>query len=123
MRDRLTLAGMAFRGRHGVLEHERTDPQPFVVDVEMSIDAAAAASRDDLADTVDYAAVFDCVRRVVEDESHRLIETLAETIARELLVRFPLGEIEVRVRKPDATLPGPFDYVEVAVRRSGPAQR
>ncbi len=121
-RDRLTLSGMVFHGRHGILEHERTDAQRFVVDVEMSVDAAAAASRDELAETVDYAVVFASVQRVVEEESHRLIETLAETIARELLVRFALREVEVRVRKPDAPLPGPFDYVEIAVRRSAPPQ-
>ena len=120
--DRLTLAGMVFEGRHGVLEQERTDAQRFVVDVEMSVDAAAAASHDDVSETVDYAAVFEAVRRVVEEESHRLIETLAEAIARDLLVSFPLGEVEVRVRKPDAPLPGPLDHVEVAIRRSAPAQ-
>ena len=120
--DRLTLAGMVFQGRHGVLEHERAEAQRFVVDVEMSVDAAAAASDDDITRTVDYAAVFEAVRRVVEEESHRLIETLAEAIARALLVGFPLGEVEVRVRKPDAPLPGTFDYVEVAIRRSAPAQ-
>ena len=120
--DRLTLAGMVFHGRHGVLDEERREPQRFVVDVEMVVDAAAAAANDDLTATVDYAGVFECAREVVETESHRLIETLAERIATEVLSRLALEEVTVRVRKPDAPLPGPFDHVEIAIRRRRSAQ-
>ncbi|MFN2484132.1 MAG: dihydroneopterin aldolase [Candidatus Limnocylindria bacterium] len=115
--DRLTLTGMVFRARHGVLPEEHVEPQRFVVDVELSVDAAAVAARDEVSAAVDYREVFEAVRGLVEDASHRLIETLAESIAGELLRRFPVEEVEVRVRKPDAPLPGPFDHVEIAIRR------
>lgn len=115
--DRLTLAGMAFVGRHGVPDDERGAPQRFEVDLAMVVDAAAAASSDELSATVDYAAVFERVRSVVEERSYRLIETLAEAVAREVLEGFALSEVEVRLRKPDAPLPGTFDHVEIAIRR------
>ena len=108
---------MSFQGRHGVLPDEQRDPQPFVVDVDLWLPLGDAAAADDLSRSVDYAAVFDRIREVVESRSYRLVETLAEAITRELLDRFPIDELEVRVRKPRAPLPGTFDYVEVAIRR------
>ena len=108
---------MSFQGRHGVLPEEQREPQPFVVDIDLWLALDEAAAADDLSRSVDYAAVFDRVREIVESRSYRLIETLAETVAGELLDRFAVEELEVRVRKPRAPLAGSFDYVEVAVRR------
>ena len=116
-RDRITLAGMSFTGRHGVLEHEQAGLQPFVVSVEFPVDAAATARTDDIGTTVDYSAVFESVREVVEERSYRLIETLAEAIAAELLGRFPIATVAVRLRKPNAPLPGAFEHVEIAIQR------
>lgn len=117
--DRISLRGMRFLGRHGVSLAERMEPQPFELDVTLRLDLAAAAASDDLADTVDYAAVFDAVRGVVEGSSFRLIEALAGRIADELLAAHPrLRAVEVVVRKPRAPLPGPFETVEAQVTRS-----
>lgn len=115
--DRITIEGMTFIGRHGVLEGEQAEGQPFVVSVDYPVDAAAAARSDELGSTVDYAAVFDCVREIVEERSYRLIERLAEAIAGELLARFPVADVRVRVRKPEAPLPGDFEHVEISIRR------
>jgi dihydroneopterin aldolase len=117
MSDRITLAGMRFMGRHGVQLEERMEPQPFEVDVILRRDLSAAAASDDLADTVDYSAVFGSVQAVVEGGSFRLIEALAGAIAQALLDAYPLEDVEVRVRKPKAPLPGAFDTVEASLRR------
>lgn len=118
MTDRIELRGMRFMGRHGVHLDERMEPQPFEVDVILEADLAAAAS-DDLADTIDYAAVFDEVRSRVESGSYRLIEALAGAIAGDVLAAHPrVAAVEVRVRKPNAPLPGAFDTIEATLRRS-----
>ncbi|HLE59431.1 MAG TPA: dihydroneopterin aldolase [Candidatus Limnocylindria bacterium] len=117
--DQINLRGMRFLGRHGVSLAERMEPQPFEVDVALGLDTAAAGASDDLADTVDYAAVFDQVRAAVEGSSFRLIEALAGRIAADLLAAHPRVEsVEVAVRKPRAPLPGQFESVEVRIRRS-----
>jgi dihydroneopterin aldolase len=115
--DRITLRGLRFLGRHGVELEERLEPQPFEVDVILRGDLSAAAASDDLADTVDYAAVFTLVGEVVEGRSYRLLEALAGAIADALLAAHPIEDVEVRVRKPKAPLPGAFDAVEVRLRR------
>lgn len=115
--DRISLRGMLFLARHGVTLEERIEPQPFEVDVELWADLDRASASDELADTIDYSAVFSLVARIVEGESFRLIETLAGTIADAVLESTGVRTVEVRVRKPRAPLPGPFDSVEVTVRR------
>jgi 7,8-dihydroneopterin aldolase/epimerase/oxygenase len=115
--DRITLRGMRFLGRHGVELEERMEPQPFDVDVVLRGDLSAAVASDDLADTVDYSAVFTLVGEVVEGRSYRLIEALAGAIADAVLAAQPIDDVEVRVRKPKAPLPGAFEMVEVRLRR------
>jgi dihydroneopterin aldolase len=50
MTDRIVIHDMRFR-RHGVLERERTEDQPFAVDVELGLDLRPAGVSDDLAKT------------------------------------------------------------------------
>jgi dihydroneopterin aldolase len=118
--DRLSLLGMRFEGRHGVLPEEQVTAQPFEVDVVLHADLADAAERDDLNATADYAALFELVRAIVEGTSRQLIEALAGSIARAVLAATPpavVGAVEVRVRKPDAPIDGTFDTVEAAIVR------
>ena len=117
MSDRITLRGMRFMGRHGVSAEERSEPQPFEVDLVLRLDLSRAAASDELADTVDYAAAFVVARRIVEGRSFHLLEALAGAIADAVLATFAVDQAEVRVRKPKAPLPGAFETVEVRVRR------
>jgi dihydroneopterin aldolase len=125
MSDRIILSTMVFQGRHGVLEVERRDAQPFEVDLELALDLRPAGLADDLELTVDYAAAFEMVRHVVESTSYRLIEALAEAIAHEVLARFPAArEVTVRVRKPRAPIDGVLAWAGVEiVRRAAPRRR
>ena len=118
MSDRIILANMVFAGRHGVLANERSEAQPFEVDVELLTDLRHAALADDLALSVDYRDVFEVCGRIVEGPSYLLLEALAEAIASELLARFAAPEVVVRVRKPHVALPGKLAYSGVEIRRS-----
>ena len=116
--DWITLRGMRFAGRHGALPGEQDAPQPFEVDVSLRLDLARAAASDDLADTVDYGAIFVLARAVVEDRSFNLLEAMAGAIADQVLAADRrVEEVEVAVRKPQAPLPGAFETVEVRLRR------
>lgn len=118
--DRLSLLGMRFEARHGVLPDEKVTPQPFEVDVILHADLEASSRSDRLGETVDYAAIFDLVRSIVLGPSVDLIERLAGEIARAVLAATEpelVDAVEVRVRKPDAPLDGPLDTVETAITR------
>ena len=119
MTDRIELRAMRFTGRHGALPFEAERPQPFEVDVVVELDLAPAGTTDDLARTVDYGAVFAAAREIAEGPHVALIETLAERIAAAVLAGAPPADaVTVRVRKPEAPLPGALAWAGVEVRRS-----
>ena len=118
MSDRITLVGMRFMGRHGVSDEERAQPQPIEVDLALRLDLAHPAATDALADTINYSTLFDLARSIVEERSFHLLEALAGAIADAVMAAHPVDDVEVRVRKPKAPLPGAFETVEVRIRRT-----
>jgi dihydroneopterin aldolase len=117
MSDRITVRGMQFMGRLGVSDAERAAPQPVEVDLVLRLDLAHPAASDDLADTINYASLFDLTREIVEGRQFHLIEALAGAILEAVLAAHPVDDLEVRVRKPKAPLSGAFETVEARLRR------
>lgn len=115
--DKIILEGMEFYGYHGVLPEEQSLGQRFVVDVELYLDLRPAGESDDPDHTVNYARVFELVGKIVGGRPHRLIESAAEAIASAVLERFPVKEALVRVKKPQAPVPGRFTWMAVEIRR------
>lgn len=109
----IVVHGIRAKGRHGLAATgERDRPQPFLVDVELRCDVEATVASDRLEKAIDYVEVARAVRRMVEDESFELIETLASAVADRLLAMGADG-VRVRVSKPRAALS--MDVAEVAV--------
>jgi dihydroneopterin aldolase len=118
MTDRLELRGMRFTGTHGVLPDEHVTPQRFEVDVVLAFDLRAAGLADALDRTVDYGEVFRVAEATIQGPHADLIETLAERIASQLLAdHLGVEAVTVRVRKPDAPLPGHFSWAGVEITR------
>ncbi|MDE2899604.1 MAG: dihydroneopterin aldolase [Chloroflexota bacterium] len=104
--DRIILTGMVFYGFHGVTDEEQRIGQRFIVDVELDTDTRAAGETDDIAQAVNYVAVYAAARDVVEGDSRRLIEAVAERIAGRVLEEQPVRGVRVRVTKPSPPIPG-----------------
>jgi len=122
--DTLTLARMHFFGRHSVLPEETARGQDFEITVQLELPLAEAGRTDDLTRTVDYRAVYEVVRTVMEGPPRKLAEALAEAVAAELLRVFPVVQaVEVEVVK----LKPPVDFTSaglaVRVRRARPRPR
>lgn len=120
MDDRIAVTGIQAFGHHGVLEHERTYGQRFVVDVVLEVDLSAAGRSDDLADTVDYGALSGDVAAIVAGEPVDLIETVAERVASRCLDDERVHAVEVTVHKPSAPVPVVAAEVAVTIRRERP---
>ena len=115
--DIIRLHNMQFYGYHGVSESEKHLGGKFEVDVEMMTDLKEACENDDLDASIDYEAVYKTVNNCVKNDSYYLIEALANSIAKELLIEFSITEIMVRVRKPHAPINGMLDTVEIEISR------
>lgn len=117
MTDKILLGGAQFFGHHGVSDEERQTGGRYVVDVELVRDQAVAAASDNLADTISYADVYRVAREIVEGKSFRLVESLADAIAQELLARFAVDQVMVRVKKSPPPIDGIVEYAGVEIRR------
>jgi 7,8-dihydroneopterin aldolase/epimerase/oxygenase len=112
------LYGLELEGRHGVEEAERSRPQRFVYDLWLDVPDAAVSDR--IEDTVDYREVVRCVRELSDSRQFHLLEAIAAAVADELLTRFALERVRVRVRKPDVALDAPVDWTGATVERPRP---
>ena len=115
MPDTLTLHEITIECHLGVEEWERAIPQPVWIDLELGIDAAKAAVRDDVQDAIDYAQLVGCVKQLLESKSYHLLETAAEDVASLVLERFATAQVFVRVKK--RALPG-IEYAAVEITRT-----
>lgn len=118
MTDRIQVRGVQAVGHHGVLEHEKRDGQPFVVDVVIDIDLRPAGASDRLDTTVSYAEVAADVVARITGPPFDLIERLAEVVAGDVLTRPLVDAVEVTVHKPQAPVGHPFSDVAVQIRRA-----
>jgi len=116
MSDAVVVRGIAAEGRHGVVG-ERDHPQWFVADVELRLDVAAVARVDRLDAAVDYTSIASAARRVITEKSFELVETLADTIASEVLA---LGgdSVRVKVSKPRSAKLVGVDEIAIVVERT-----
>jgi dihydroneopterin aldolase len=117
MTDRITLTGLRVRGHHGVYDFERREGQDFVVDVTLELDTGAAATSDDVADTVHYGELAESLAAVIAGDPVNLLETLAERLARVCLADPRVAAAAVTVHKPRAPIPLAFADVAVSIRR------
>jgi dihydroneopterin aldolase len=84
----------------GVYSWEREIEQSLVFAVDMAADAAKAAARDDIVDTLDYSAIAQTIKTVVIEGKFQLIETAAERVAERLIVDYGIRWVRVEVVKP-----------------------
>ena len=100
--DTVSIEGLRVDTVVGVYPHEREARQPLLFDIALGYDNRAPAASDDVRDAVDYALVCERVRAFVAARSPRLLESLAEALAADLLAMVGVRRVRVRIRKPEA---------------------
>jgi len=98
-RDSIRLEELEVWGRIGVPEEERALPQRLVISVTFTLAADFGRLGDQLAATVDYAALCEAIKAFVQARADRLLETLAGALAAHLLTTFPLHFVRLEIRK------------------------
>lgn len=109
--DRLavTLAGLRFHARVGILPHEREIAQPLELDVTAWPASPLAV--------LDYRALYDAAARAVAGEPLAYLEDVAGDVATHVLADGTAARVRVAVRKPHVAMPGPLAYAEVVLER------
>lgn len=103
--------------RIGVTAEERAESQWVLVSCELDTDPEAAASSDDVADTVDYGVAVDRIAAVVRTGERNLLERLAGEIA-DLLTSFAgVTGVTVEVSKESPPVAEEIGGVAVRIER------
>ena len=97
--DRLLLKELTFHGYHGTKPEEQSLGQRFQVDIEVFGHFKKAAQSDKLDDAINYLNVYQTVQDLVEGAATNLLESLAESIANEILKNKPAEAVRVQICK------------------------
>ena len=116
--DCIRIINLKIPGRHGVYEFEKEKDGLFELDAELFLNLKSAGKSDDLARTVNYDEAVGIITEVFNSKDRNLIESVAEDIARELLSKYTISKVIIRIRKPHAPISANFDTVEVELDRA-----
>lgn len=116
--DIIKLTNMVFYAHHGYYEAERELGQRFELDIEVECDLMPASQNDDLKSTIDYRKIYAIAKDTFENYKFKLLETLAEKIAGQILESQVISSVLIRVRKPHVPLKGFLDHIEIEIKRT-----
>ena len=108
----LTLTGLRFDANVGILDHEKTAPQPIQVDAELNLGNQPLAPRDDdILHVLDYRKVRQIIIDECRAEHVNLLESLIGKLANRLMQLPGVQGVRVKIAKLEI-----FDDCEVAIR-------
>ena len=119
----IRLEGLSVFGHHGATTAERKAGTRLDVDVTLELDTRRAETSDRLADTVSYDDIEVAVRRLVEDESFRLLEALAARVAETCVTKFSAESVCVRLTKQNLAWPTGGRVTVEVTRKAGSGAR
>jgi len=116
--DQIRIDNLEVYAYHGFFPEENEKGQLFYVNMVLYGELREAAQEDDLYLSTNYGEVCQFVTELMQEQTHKLIETVAESVAREVLRSFPLVQaVDVEIRKPQAPIGLPFESVSVKIHR------
>lgn len=99
MPDQIHLVHLQLRCHIGVPDKERAAPQLLHADVVIYSRLPFEAMQDDIAQTIDYAAVSVRLEEIAAEKPRQLIETLAADLAACVLSEFAAAAVEITIKK------------------------
>lgn len=115
--DKIRLKNINFYAHHGFYKAEREMGQKFEIDIEVSCDLSHSAENDELDKTIDYVRIYKIAQETFSTYKFKLLETVAERMASEILKLAGVEDITISVRKPHVPMNGFLDYAEVEIYR------
>jgi len=95
----ILLEGMEFFAFHGCFKEEQIIGTRFIVDLSVEANTNTAEGSDHLRDTVDYAKLYQCVKKEMEQKSH-LLEHVGKRILDTICLEFPaINFIDLKIAK------------------------
>ncbi len=107
------LNNLRFHARHGVMPQERATGGEFIVNLRAEYPLAKAAESDDVADTLNYAELFEIINKEMQKPSC-LLENVAGRIGESIFKAMPeVRSIDVTVAKKNPPMWGDIESAAV----------
>ena len=112
--DKIRIENLEIFAKHGVFPEENFLGQKFVLSAVLHTDTRKAGLTDELSYSVHYGEVSHLIKKVVEENTWKLLETVAEATAKAILLSYPMvSQVDLTIKKPWAPIGLPLDTVSV----------
>jgi len=109
--QRLSITGLRFDANLGILDHEKTSPQPIQVDAELNMGSQPLSPKDDqITSVLDYRHVRGIIIDACTEQHINLLESLTGKLCLRLMQLPQVLGVRVRIVKLEI-----FDDCEVAI--------
>ena len=109
--QRLSITGLRFDANLGILDHEKSAPQPIQVDAELNMGSQPLAPKDDqIASVLDYRKVHEIIISTCTEQHINLLESLTGKLCLRLMQLPHVLGVRLRIVKLEI-----FDDCEVAI--------
>lgn len=117
--DKIKIQDLEVFAKHGVFKEETVLGQKFLVSAVLHTDTRRAGNSDDIHNSTNYGEVCHFITAFMQEKTYKLIETVAEQLAKGLMLKFPLVRgVTLEIKKPWAPIGLSVDYVSVEIERS-----
>ncbi|MEO6528862.1 MAG: dihydroneopterin aldolase [Gemmatimonadaceae bacterium] len=108
----ISLVGMRFYVRVGILPHERVHAQPLEIDLRVT-------RADDAEGVLDYRGLYGIAAERLAEGSLDYLEDIATSLVERAMSLTGVIAARAAVRKPNVLVGGPLAYAEVIAERGG----
>ncbi len=116
--DTINIYDLEVYAYHGVLPEENRLGQTFLVSATIYTDTSHAGQSDNLEESINYASVCSHISEYMTTHTFKLIESVVENMAKDLLLTYPLMQaITLEIKKPQAPIGLPLKTVSVKITR------
>ncbi|MDY6872549.1 MAG: dihydroneopterin aldolase [Chloroflexota bacterium] len=113
--DKIFIKNLRVSGILGIHQHEQETPQPIMINAAVLADITKAAKNDNIHQTINYATMAREIIKLVKSSHFFTVEALISAIADMILQDKRIGEVWLRVEKPNAV--ADTDSVGVEITR------
>lgn len=98
--DKIRIENLEIFAKHGVFPEENFLGQKFVLSAVLHTDTRKAGLTDELSYSVHYGEVSHLIKKIVEENTWKLLETVAEETAKAILLSYPtVSQVDLTIKK------------------------
>lgn len=121
MESCIFFQGLRFYAYHGVVPQETRVGNEFTIDLRLHADLSQAMATDNVADTINYAEVFETIQKEMVQPS-KLLEHIAGRIVHRLFQEFPgINAVELRLMKRNPPMGADIKLCGIEIKETRPS--